>query len=376
MSFLMLVAGTTVCLAIVLDLVACLLLARHEDTPAATPSQWPAVAVLVAARNEETQLSGCLQSLLQLAYPPERLHILVGNDASTDRTLAIAQEWAQQHSQIEVFSIEKTLGLAGGKANVLAQLVHQCPDYVDFFLITDADIRPHPQWIQRMLQAMAPGVGLVSGTTVVRAGSLWANWQQTDWAIALGLAKAFAVLPGLGRTITAIGNNMLIGREAYQATGGYEAIPFSITEDYELMQHVCGKGYKAVHLMDQESSALTEPVKGLEALLHQRKRWMTGAMRLPLAMVLLLFVQALFFPAMLVLLGLTPIFALSALLLKLVVQFLLAKRVLRKLGISSRPAAGFFYWLYSCILNLLLVVFYFLPIKISWKDRTYQNNRS
>ena len=35
-----------------------------------------------------------------------------------------------------------------------------------------------------------------------------------------------------------MGNNMLITREAYEKTGGYESIKFSITEDLALYQKV------------------------------------------------------------------------------------------------------------------------------------------
>jgi cellulose synthase/poly-beta-1,6-N-acetylglucosamine synthase-like glycosyltransferase len=362
-------------MAILLDLWAWYLLRTHRDVPAQRFDEWPQVAVLVPARNEEEYLPYCLQSLLQLEYPPQKLHILIGDDASTDRTLAIAEEWSRQYPHIRVIKIEKEIGLARGKANVLAQLVHHCPEQTEFFFMTDADIRPHPFWIRRLLQAMEPGVGLVCGTTVVSGRSLWARWQQTDWAIALGLAKGFTYLPGIGRTLTAIGNNMLISRQAYAATGGYERIPFSITEDYELMVQVCRRGYKAVHILDPESSALTAPVQRIGRLLHQRKRWMTGAMRLPLPMILLLFVQALFFPALLVMFWQYPVVGILALFLKIGAQILLARQVLYRMGVVQMPAAGFFYELYLFIINILLVIFYLLPLKITWKDRTYQKNQ-
>ncbi|AHM59397.1 glycosyl transferase family protein [Flammeovirgaceae bacterium 311] len=351
---------------------------RHEaatlDYPA--PQVWPYVAVLVPVRNEEEHLPACLQSLLRLQYPPEKLLILLGNDASTDATLSVAEQWSEKHPQIRVYTIEHTLGRARGKANVLAQLVHACPAEVDYFFMTDADIRPDPQWIKGLLQGLAPGVGLVNGTTTVGGDSFWARWQQTEWAVALGLAKAYTYLPRFGRTLTAIGNNMLISREAYRATGGYEAIPFSITEDFELMQQLDQKGYKTVHLMNRASSAVTEPVLNAAALLHQRKRWMTGALRMPLLMVAMLSGQYLFFLAIVLLLWQQPLLGILLLSLKLLAQYLLTKTVLERTGIKQLPKAGLFYELYSFLLNLVLLMFYFLPIPINWKDRNYRNNRT
>lgn len=52
--------------------------------------QWPTVTIVVVVRNAESQLRQLLQNLLGLAYPPDRRHILVVSDASTDFTDAVA----------------------------------------------------------------------------------------------------------------------------------------------------------------------------------------------------------------------------------------------------------------------------------------------
>lgn len=375
-EMLFLACFVAIVLVIVIDLLAWLILLYKKASPVLPLSSWPAVAVLVPARNEEKNLPACLQSLLSLHYPEDKLIILVGNDASTDQTLVIAEQWSKKYPHIRVINITNTVGMARGKANVLAQLAQQCPADVQYIFMTDADIRPNPAWIKQMLGALRSGVGLVNGTTTVCGASPWARWQQTDWAVALGLSKAYTYLPVVGGTLSAIGNNMLICREAYKSTGGYENIPFSITEDYELLQQLKAKGYEAVQLLDESSSACTEPVQDLLTLLHQRKRWMTGAMRLPLPMVALLFIQAFFFPAILVVLYIDPLTGGLMLLLKLLAQFMLARIVLQRLGVKERPAAGFFYELYSFCLSLMLIVFYFLPLKIKWKNRQYQSNRA
>lgn len=370
-------------LVMLIDGWALLVLHMSCDKPNPLPEQWPLVAVLLPVRNEEEHLPACLQSLLQLNYPADKLLVLIGNDASTDATAAIAAEWQQKHAGFRLYHIEKNLGSARGKANVLAQLVHHCPAETAYFFMTDADIRPHPDWLKRMLRAIAPGIGIVNGTTAVKVAEeadwgsrLFFRWQEADWALALGLTKAYTYLPFVGKTLTAIGNNMLISREAYEASGGYESFPFSITEDFELLQQISRHGYRAVQLMEEESSALTEPVRKFSDLLHQRKRWMTGALRLPLVMVLLLIIKSLFFPVILLVLWLHPPMGLALLLIKLLLQLFLAQKVLKRLGISKLPAAGLFYELYAFFVGSTLLMFYILPLKINWKGRTYRSNRA
>jgi biofilm PGA synthesis N-glycosyltransferase PgaC len=75
---------------------------------AQTPSSaWPAVSIVIAARNEGQRLATRLDNLLQLEYPGDR-QIVVVSDGSTDDTLAVL---ARYRASIDIVAIE-----AGGKA--------------------------------------------------------------------------------------------------------------------------------------------------------------------------------------------------------------------------------------------------------------------
>ncbi len=54
----------------------------------------PVVSILVAARNEEQNIIRCLQALTELDYPAYKLEILVGNDASEDKTRELVAAFA------------------------------------------------------------------------------------------------------------------------------------------------------------------------------------------------------------------------------------------------------------------------------------------
>ena len=72
--------------------------------------KYPSVAVIVPAWNEEKTLAKTLDSLLNLAYPKDKLKIVVVNDGSTDKTAEIMEQYKKIHPQIETFSKEN-----GGK---------------------------------------------------------------------------------------------------------------------------------------------------------------------------------------------------------------------------------------------------------------------
>jgi cellulose synthase/poly-beta-1,6-N-acetylglucosamine synthase-like glycosyltransferase len=156
--------------------------------PVPLPAPLPRVSILIAARNEEAALPRCLASVRALSYPAHLLEILVGDDASTDRTHAVAEATMQGFAgKFAVVPITETLGRARGKANVLAHLAQRAT--TEYLLITDADIALPPTWVQGMLAHAAPQVGTVTGLTVVEGPGLLAGLQGVDWLLSLAAAQ-------------------------------------------------------------------------------------------------------------------------------------------------------------------------------------------
>src|SRR5690606_37826554 len=271
-----------------------------------------------------------------------------------------------EHPNLKVYRITKNIPGQLGKANVLAQLASNAQG--EFLFFTDADIRVPPDWVEGMLEGFSPKVGLVSGVTAISGNSLWERCQRIDWLFALGMVK---VVNDFGYSVTAVGNNMAVSRKAYDAVGGYAAIPFSVTEDFELLKQIKKKGFKGNQLFQQNRLAWSAPEPHLHRLLHQRKRWMKGALNLPLPFVTLLAIQALFFPSLILAFFIIPSLVLFAIVAKLLCQSIFIGYVMSKVGLKERLAMLLFYELYSLVFSLLLSMFYFLPIKMNWKGRKY-----
>ena len=60
-------------------------------------SNYPSVSVIVSARNEEKNISSCIESLLKLDYPREKLEIIIINDRSTDKTGEVIKAYSQKN---------------------------------------------------------------------------------------------------------------------------------------------------------------------------------------------------------------------------------------------------------------------------------------
>lgn len=72
---------------------------RHATVSPSDPdvaADWPEVTISVPVYNEAGAIRGTLESLLALDYPPDRRHIVVISDASSDGTDTIVEEFADR----------------------------------------------------------------------------------------------------------------------------------------------------------------------------------------------------------------------------------------------------------------------------------------
>jgi succinoglycan biosynthesis protein ExoA len=64
--------------------------------------EYPTIAFLLPIRNEEKTLRQCLDSLLDQDYPQDKIEIILAIGPSTDKTRAIADEYAQKNKTIKI----------------------------------------------------------------------------------------------------------------------------------------------------------------------------------------------------------------------------------------------------------------------------------
>ena len=342
---------------------------RGAATPGRLPTPLPRVSILIAARDEAAALPRCLASLRALDYPPELLEILVGDDGSTDGTAAAAETAMRGFvGQFRVISITDTVGQARGKANVLAHLTRHAT--TDYFFITDADIRLPATWVKGLLAHAGRGVGTVTGITAVRGPRLFHQLQGLDWLLSLSMVQ---VVSDLGRPVTAMGNNMLVTRAAYEATGGYEVLPFSVTEDFALFRAVLGAGFGYRQVFQADVRADSLPMPTWPVLLRQRQRWLRGVAGLPLRLRLELLFFSGFWPA---LAGVAwaggAALALGVWATKMLVQGGLAHFAHRRAGLRLRGALLPLFEAYTLALTAAIGFFQLFGGAVVWKGRRYK----
>lgn len=233
-----------------------------------SPADRPLVSVLVAARNEADYLPDCLRFLQAQSLERGRFEIIVIDDHSIDGTSAVATDFGVQCIRLSGDAAGKAAALHAGIGVARGRII----------AVTDADCRPPKRWLEEMVRTMRDdSVGMVCGVTVVAGRSLLARIQAADWTLLLTIAAGFSAL---GLPLTAMGNNMIFRRGAYDAVGGYPSIPPSVTEDYALFRAVHRRTHWRVRLLlAYRLRNVTLPLRKASAVLRQRRRWARGGLR-------------------------------------------------------------------------------------------------
>lgn len=134
---------------------------KKDECPPANDDELPFLTVLIPAYNEEVVLERKLNSVLGADYPKQRLEILVGNDASTDRTAAILNQMCQKHPLIRVRHFKARTG----KPTMINELVKDARG--ELLVITDANVMIDPDALREMAFCFRePAVGLVDSQMI------------------------------------------------------------------------------------------------------------------------------------------------------------------------------------------------------------------
>jgi 1,2-diacylglycerol 3-beta-glucosyltransferase len=332
------------------------------------PNARPPVAVIVAARNEERNIGRCLDSLVALEYPSSALDIVIVDDGSTDRTAEIVRSYVIRYPHVRLILAGPPSGHLRGKTNAVAQAFDVARG--EIVLLTDADCAVPPRWVEETVKYYVDeGVGLVPGFTEISGETPFHAMQTMDW---FSLFSVAAATTRMGIPLTAVGTNFSIRRSAYDAVGGYRAIPFSITEDYALFHAVVStKKYRACFPIDSGALVVSEPCRTWRELYRQRKRWFAGGSGMDMT-VLACFLPAWamhgLIPAALVL-GYVPA-GLGAIAVKFAADFIMAIPSLLAFRRGELLWVFPLYFIYFYLYVLIFPPISFLSPRVRWKDRS------
>ena len=234
--------------------------------------KYPDVWGIIPVRNEAAVISDSLSSLLQQDYQGEFNLVLV-DDQSTDRTVAIAQEIGQKFncpSKINIVTGKPLPPGWKGKIWALAQGI----DYLsqqnikpDYLLLTDGDIQHERYNLQKLVEfAQIKQLDMVSLMVLLRCQSFWEKLLIPAFVFFFGKLYPFEWVNNPQKSIAAAaGGCILIRRQTLEAIGGIAAIRDALIDDCTLAQKVKVQNYN-IWLGLTSSNLSLRPYENLKSI--------------------------------------------------------------------------------------------------------------
>jgi chlorobactene glucosyltransferase len=216
---------------------------RLAASPPDAPPDAPRVSVIVPARDEAENISGCLGSLLQSEWP--NYEIIVVDDRSQDGTREIAEALAEQTGgRVRVVAGEPLPDGWIGKPWACWQGYQAARG--DLLLFTDADTRHGPELLTRAVRALQDrGADMLSVLPRQIMVGFWERFMLPH--VWFAITSRYPLMTRVNRTdnpLTAMANGqfILVRREAYDAIGGHAAVRDEVVDDVRLAQRMVAAG--------------------------------------------------------------------------------------------------------------------------------------
>ncbi|MFS3135229.1 glycosyltransferase [Gluconacetobacter sacchari] len=218
-----------------------------DPVPVAGAEDWPAVCIVVPARDEAGSVQACVGSLLGQSYPGP-LRLILVDDGSTDGTGALARAVPDPARRLTVVTGgERPPGWSGklwAVAQGVAEARRQVPEETGYVFLTDADITHDPAHIATLVaKARADGLDMVSEMVELNCVSMAERMLVPAFVFFFALLYPFArVNDPRSRVAGAAGGSILIHRAALARIGGIEALRGALIDDCTLAHHVKRSG--------------------------------------------------------------------------------------------------------------------------------------
>ncbi|MBI9030589.1 glycosyltransferase [bacterium] len=176
------------------------------------------ISVIVAARNEESNVCNLLESLENQTYPKDLFEVIIVDDRSFDNTNELINKY-QTSSQLNIKLLQlEDKGKRNGKKYAIAKGIEHAQ--YDILLFTDSDCIVNPKWVETFSKAYDDDTDYVLAYTHVKftKNNLF-NRLKTLEAILYRVIAASGL--GNGTAITASASNMSYRKSCFIKANGF-----------------------------------------------------------------------------------------------------------------------------------------------------------
>jgi cellulose synthase/poly-beta-1,6-N-acetylglucosamine synthase-like glycosyltransferase len=231
---------------------------------------YPTYSFIVPTKNEETVIRRCLDGILNIDYPKEKIQIIIVDGQSTDDTMKICTEFEQKYPKTFKVISEKTT--SGKPAALNIALPYATGELIAVF---DADSLPERDVLTKVTAYFSdPTIQAIQGrtTSINEKSSILTRviaMEERAWfqMLLTGREKLQLFVP-------LNGSCQFIRRNILEELNGWDE--HSLTEDVELAVRLVEKKHLVKYAPDVCSGQ--ETPNALNSLIKQRVRWYRGYM--------------------------------------------------------------------------------------------------
>ena len=227
------------------------------------------ISIVVVARNEEENISNCLNALLAQDYPSDKFQIIVVDDHSTDSTLKLIQSYSEKNAQIKCLQLDKNT--EGKKQGITKAIEFSSAELI---VTTDADCKMGIHWLRSIaaFYKKTDAKMIVAPVSFYDEKTVFEKMQSLEFMalIACGGASLF-----FKKAIMCNGANLAYSKSAFLAVNGFENNQSKASGDDVLLMYKINKLFhgKVLFLKNSEAIVYTKPIDSVKKFVQQRKRW-------------------------------------------------------------------------------------------------------
>jgi cellulose synthase/poly-beta-1,6-N-acetylglucosamine synthase-like glycosyltransferase len=228
------------------------------------------VTVIVPCRNEEKNITNCLESILKQSYPSSLLEVIVADDNSEDNTAKISKGYLEKSTCNWKYVLVNTP--SSNKKTAIAAAIKESTG--ELIVITDADCTSHQNWISSIVslykeknyQMICGPVSIISGNN---SCGKFQSLEFTGLSVLAG-AGIFSRLPLLSN-----GANIAYTKEAFIKVGGFSGNENKASGDDTLLLFKINQQYpgKIGFIKSPEAIVSTTAQPTWSSFMQQRIRW-------------------------------------------------------------------------------------------------------
>jgi len=208
------------------------------------------ISIIVAARNEEKNIEDLLRILTELDYPEHKYEIIIADDRSEDKTVALVKQFQEKSANLKLVKVKEENSRLTGKKGALDKAIKNAS--YEYLVFTDADCVPSKLWLQEINKQWTSEIDFWAGYSPLLIKNRFIFFLKN-----LERASIFAVTAGtfgLNWGITCTARNMGYRKSIFTQAEGFNGIGHIRSGDDDLLLQKMGKQIRKLNFLFSRDS--------------------------------------------------------------------------------------------------------------------------